>query len=182
MRQPHILKSWLRVGMLCVVFIALLNVASSVQASQLTLPTVGPSDAALAGNTVALPVNAINALFHNPAQLSLLPNQVSAGLLGIRFHPTYENNQGYDSRSRELPIAPNFGYVTDRFAPFQFGMGMYGALGFTFNHSAEPENGVPNNFFTELVSISLAPSGPRHAARPGPAPIRSRATPIRTTG
>ncbi len=158
MRQPHIPKSWLREGMLCVVFIALLNVASSVQASQLTLPTVGPSDAALAGNTVALPVNAINALFHNPAQLSLLPNQVSAGLLGIRFHPTYENNQGYDSRSRELPIAPNFGYVTDRFAPFQFGMGMYGALGFTFNHSAEPENGVPNNFFTELVSISLAPS------------------------
>ena len=154
MRKPHIPK----VSSCTLVLTVLLWAISSVHASQLTLPTVGPSDAALAGNTVALPVNATNALFHNPAQMSLLPNQISGGLLGIRFHPTYENNQGYDSRSRELPLVPNIAYVTDKFAPFQFGMGMYGSLGFTFNHDAEPENGVPNNFFTELVSISLAPS------------------------
>ena len=128
------------------------------RASQLTLPAVGAADVGLSGNAVALPLNVTSALFHNPAQLSLLPNSATMGALGIRFHATYENNQGFDSRSRELPIAPAFGYVTDRFAPFQFGIGAFGALGFMFNHSAEPEHGVPNNYFTELLSISLAPA------------------------
>ncbi len=68
------------------------------------------------------------------------------------------NNSGFQSTSRELPLAPNFGYVTDAFAPFQFAIGMYGSLGFMFNHMADPANGVPNNFFTELGSVSLAPS------------------------
>ena len=131
---------------------------SSVGASGLTNPALGVSDGAMVGNVVALPINAATALFHNPAHLSLLPNQMSVGGLGIRFHPTYENNRGYDSRSRELPIAPNIGFVTDAFAPLQFGIGMYGALALTFNHSAEPEHGVPNNFYTELLSISLAPA------------------------
>ena len=130
----------------------------SAHASQLTLPASTPTDAGLAGNTVALPMNVSTALFHNPAQLSLLPPSFSVGLLAFRFHPSYENDAGYQSTSRELPLGPNFGYVTDAFAPFQFGIGMYGSLGFMFNHMADPEHGVPNNFFTELASISLAPS------------------------
>ena len=130
----------------------------SAHASQLAIPASGPTDAALAGTTVALPMNASTALFHNPAQLSLLPRSFSTGVLAFRFHPSFENDAGYQSTSRELPVAPNFGYVTDAFAPFQFGIGMYGSLGFMFNHMSDPANGVPNNFFTELVSISLAPS------------------------
>ena len=158
MKKAQTLRGGWRVRVYALALASLLCTASAIHASQLTLPTVGPSDAALAGNTVAFPLNATNALFHNPAQLSLMPNQVTGGLLAIRFLPSYENNQGYDSTSRELPLAPNIGYATDRFAPYQFGMGVYGSLGFSFNHDADPERGVPNNFFAELVSISLAPA------------------------
>ena len=130
----------------------------SAHASQLSTPGGGPTDGSMAGTVVALPMNASTALFHNPAQLSLLPRSFSAGLLAFRFHPSFENDAGYQSTSRELPIAPNWGYVTDAFAPFQFGIGMYGSLGFMFNHMSDPANGVPNNFFTELASVSLVPS------------------------
>lgn len=126
--------------------------------SQLAIPASGAADAALAGTTVAFPQNVSSALFHNPAHLSLLPRSFSAGVLAFRFHPRYENNTSYLSTSRELPVGPNFGYLTDAFAPFTFAFGMYGSLGFMFNHMSDPANGVPNNFFTELVSISLAPS------------------------
>ena len=144
-------------SILWVLIISTVN-PSSAGASGLTNPALGAADGVMGGNVVALPINAATALFHNPAQLSLLPNQMSMGLLGIRFHPSYKNNQGYDSRSRELPVAPNMGYVTDKFAPLQFGMGMYGALGLTFNHSPEPEHGVPNRMYAELLSVSLAPA------------------------
>ena len=138
--------------------ISLLLVARPAQASQLGIPASGPTDGGLAGNVVALPMNAGTAVFNNPAQLSLLPPSLSVGLLAVRFHPTYKSPLGYDSTSRELPLAPNFGYVTDNFGSFRFGIGMYGSLGFMFNHRADPAHGVPNNFFTELVSVSLAPS------------------------
>ena len=35
------------------------------------------------------PLNPAAALFHNPAQLTLLPNSMSVGLLAIRYHPGY---------------------------------------------------------------------------------------------
>ena len=72
------------------VYVVLLTIISAQglplhgQASQLAPPAAGPQDASLAGNTVALPLNAASALFHNPAQLTLLPNSVTMGLLGIR--------------------------------------------------------------------------------------------------
>ena len=151
-------RQWLKIWGLCIIFSLGVAGPFTVRASQLTLPATNASDAPFAGNVVALPINVSTALFHNPAQLSLLPRSFSSGLFAVRFHPSYENDFGYQSTSRELALAPNFGYVTDTFAPFQFAIGMYGSLGFMFNHMAEPENGVPNNFFTELASISLAPS------------------------
>ncbi len=147
-----------RVWLIIFCFISLLLTARPVQASQLGVPANGPTDGGLGGNVVALPMNASTAVFNNPAQLSVLPPSLSTGLLALRFHPTYKSPLGYESTSRELPLAPNFGYVSDSFGPFRFGIGMYGSLGFMFNHRADPVHGVPNNFFTELVSISLAPS------------------------
>ena len=138
--------------------ISLLLSARPAPASQLAVPSSGPTDGSLGGATVALPTNASTAVFSNPAQLGVLPPSFSSGVLAIRFHPTYENALGYHSTSRELPVAPNFGYVTDSFGSFRFGIGAYGSLGFMFNHRSDPAHGVPNNFFTELVSVSLAPS------------------------
>ena len=90
---------------------------------------------------------------------ALPPGEDPEGVRAVSgFRPSPERTGRYDSTSREFPMAPNMGYVTDRFAPFSFGIGMYGSLGFSFNHDAAPEHGVPNNFFTELVSVSLAPS------------------------
>lgn len=138
------------------IVIGLLALPSRAQASQLVPPGVGAQDVSLAGNVVALPLNSASALFHNPAQLALLPNSVTGSLLAIRYHPRYANPLGYDNTSRELPLAPALGYVTDRWAPFHVGIGMYGSLGFTYNFDADPARGVPNNFFTELAVISLA--------------------------
>jgi len=126
--------------------------------SQLTPPTAVPQAASLGGNVVALPLNPSSAFFHNPAQLPLLPNAVSFGLFAIRFHPRYESPLGYDQTSRELPIVPSFGYVTDRWAPLHVGIGMFGTLGFNFNYAADPEHGVPSNFFTDLAIVSLTPT------------------------
>ena len=192
MRKVQLLRGRLWWGIWTLLLSVVLCTSSLAQASQLTAPGLAASDGMVVGNAVAYPFNAATALFHNPAQLSLLPNSFSTGAFNIMFHPSYENRHGiflpdslplplsdqekegfraisgfspmtgrsgyYDSTSREFPIAPNFGYVTDRFAPLSFGIGMYGSLGFAFNHEAGPEHGVPNNFFTELVAVSLAPS------------------------
>lgn len=146
------------VGIILLTVIGIWTTPTRGNASQLVTPTAGPQDASLAGNVVALPLNPVSALFHNPAQLTLLPNSVTLGVLAIRYHPSYANPLGYDSTSRELPIAPSFGYVTDRWAPFHVGIGMYGALGFAYNHDADPQHGVPEKFSTELAVISLAPA------------------------
>lgn len=132
--------------------------ATRAWSSQLTIPSVSPSDSMLGGNVVALPLNPITALFHNPAQLTQIPNSFTVGALAIPFHPRYANPQGYDNTSRELPLVPNFAYSTDRWAPFSVGFGAYGSLGFSYNFDPDPSRGVPNKFFTELVVISLAPS------------------------
>jgi len=131
---------------------------SQAQASQLVLPAASAQEVSLAGNVVALPLNPVSALFHNPAQLTLLPNSATASLIGVRYHPRYSNSLGYDNTSREFPFAPSLGYVTNRWDPVRVGLGVYGSLGFAYNFDAEPEHGVPNNFFTELAVISLAPA------------------------
>ena len=192
MRTSHLSRTRVRMGLWALALTCALN-PPPARASQITVPTVSASDAMVAGNTVAHPQNALTGIFHNPAHLSVLPNQFSSGVFTIRFQPSFENDRGiylpdalrgalppgvdpetvrtvggfrpspdrvgrYDSTSREFPMAPNVGYATDRFAPFSVGIGMYGSLGFSFNHDAAPEHGVPNNFFTELVSVSLAPA------------------------
>jgi len=35
---------------------------------------------------------------------------------------------------------------------------MYGALGFTYKYKPDPAHGVPNNFYTELAVLTLAPA------------------------
>ena len=192
MRTSHLSRTRVRMGLWALALACALS-APPARASQITVPTVSASDAMVAGNTVAHPQNALTGIFHNPAHLSVLPNQFSSGVFTIRFQPSFENDRGiylpdalrgglqpgvdpeairtaggfrpspdrvgrYDTTSREFPMAPNVGYMTDRFAPFSVGIGMYGSLGFSFNHDAAPEHGVPNNFFTELVSVSLAPA------------------------
>lgn len=126
--------------------------------SQLVPAGVGAQDSALGANTVALPLNPSSALFHNPAQLTQLPSSVTVGMLGIPFERRYTHPLGYDETTEELPIAPSFGYVSDRWNPVHVGIGMYGSLGFRYNFKADPAHGVPNNLFNELTVVSLAPS------------------------
>src|SRR5207249_1813860 len=109
---------------------------------QLVLPGVGAQDVSLNGNAVALPLNPASALFHNPAQLTLLPNSVTAGLLAIHYQPRYTNPSGYDDTTDKVPLAPSLAYVTDRWAPFHVGIGVLGALGLAYDHPADPARGV----------------------------------------
>lgn len=138
--------------------VGVLGVSLQAHGSELVPPAASAQEISLAGNVVALPLNAASALFHNPAQLTLLPNSATASTLAIRYHPGYANTQGYDKTSREMPVAPSFGYVTDRWAPFHVGIGAYGSLGFAYNFPADPARGVPNNLYTDLAVLSLAPS------------------------
>ena len=148
----------------CILYAILLIISSvfgqssSGWSSQLTPPTIDPQAASLAGNVVALPLNPSSAFFHNPAQLPLLPNALSLGLFAIRFQPRYQSPLGYDQTSRELPIVPSVGYVTNRWAPLHVGIGIFGTLGFNFNYPADPAHGVPNNFYTDLAILSLTPT------------------------
>lgn len=151
-------RGWRRTGCAAILVVVNVIVTTKVWASQLVLPAATAQEVSLAGNVVALPLNPLSALFHNPAQLTLLPNSATASLIGVRYHPRYANPQGYDNTSREFPLAPGLGYVTNRWDPVRVGFGMYGALGFAYNFDADPARGVPNNFFTELAVISLAPA------------------------
>ncbi|MGH8007645.1 MAG: OmpP1/FadL family transporter [Candidatus Binatia bacterium] len=154
-------RVWCEKRALCIVILTVLGMclpAVQGQASYLVVGAAGPEDGSMEGNVVALPLNPVSALFHNPAQLTLLPESATMGAQAIPFRPRYANSQGYDNTSRELPLAPSFGYVTDRWAPFHVGIGSYGSLGFAYNFDADPARGVPNNFFTELAVISLAPA------------------------
>jgi long-chain fatty acid transport protein len=147
--------------LLCLVVLPLLSIcllSTRGEGSYLGVPATGPEDGAMEGNVVALPLNPESALFHNPAQLTLLPESITTGALLIPFRPRYTNSEGYDRTSRELPISPNFGFATDRWAPFHLGIGAYGSLGFAYNFAADPGRGVPSNYFTELAILSLAPA------------------------
>lgn len=146
------------IRVIVLVLVGVCGLISDGHTGQLVFPLATPQEVGLASNTVALPLNPVSALFHNPAQLTLLPESATMSLLAFRYHPRYANPSGYDNTSRELPLAPTLGYVTDRWAPFHVGIGVYGALGFAYNFDAEPEHGVENNFFTELAVISLAPA------------------------
>ena len=75
--------------------------------------------------------------------------------LAVRYHPRYANPLGYDSTSRELPVSPSFGYKTDRWAPWHVGVGMYGALGFTYNHDADTASVITSYsiHYTKLYDI-----------------------------
>src|SRR5215475_9281352 len=109
------MRNWRRtVSIAWLVVVSIGPLMSQAQSSQLTLPAAGPSDSMLGGNVVALPLNPLTALFHNPAQLTLLPQSLTLGALFIPFQPRYASPQGYDQTSSEVPIAPNLGYVTHR--------------------------------------------------------------------
>ena len=96
----------MRWGIWTLVLSVVLCISSLVQASQLTAPGLAASDGMVVGNAVAYPFNAATALFHNPAQLSLVPNSFSTGAFNIMFHPSYENRHGIflsDSLRGALP-------------------------------------------------------------------------------
>lgn len=125
-------------------------------ASQFTPTAVGSQDLSLGGNVVALPLNPSSATFHNPAQLAVLPNSITQGLGVVLLRTRYESSFGYAKTNHEVPLVPNFGYVTNRFAPFHVGIGMSGALGYANKYAADPQRGIPSNFHSELASASLA--------------------------
>ena len=106
MRKVQLVGGQLQWGIWTLTLIVALSTGSLVQASQLTAPGLAASDGMVVGNAVAYPFNAATALFHNPAQLSLVPNSFSMGAFNIMFHPSYENRHGIflpDSLRGALP-------------------------------------------------------------------------------
>ena len=89
MRKVQLLRGCLQSGIWTLALLAVLSTGPLAQASQLTAPGLAASDGMVVGNAVAYPFNAATALFHNPAQLSLVPNSFSTGAFNIMFHPSY---------------------------------------------------------------------------------------------
>ena len=192
MRKVQLLRGRLRWEIWTLVLSVVLCTGSPVQASQLTAPGLAASDGMVVGNAVAYPFNAATALFHNPAQLSLVPNSFSTGAFNIMFHPSYENRQGIFNQLPD-PARRSPGISTGRRPPrvlrqhqpriphsaelrlsdrpvcaFLPSVSVcMGSLGFAFNYGAEPEHGVPNNFLYRVGS---------GVAGAVPCPIRWRPT------
>lgn len=135
--------------------------ASFARATMLLSPSAGARDAAMTGSTVAAPSDAMSAFFLNPAGLTLLDQPVATFGSGIflisgRVHTQF----GYDEEMNSVAVAPSFGVTTRRESGsrWAFGIGTFGSVGSKFDFPADPEHGVPHDFFSELGVITIAPT------------------------
>jgi len=124
----------------------------------LELPTTSARDGSMYA-TAAIPRDPLTCLATSPAGLTELGGTVvSGGLQAPLANFRYRSPQGYDHLSSAVPLAPNFGISTDRFAPWFFGLGAYGNLGFATDFPADPANGVPSPVANELAVVKFAPT------------------------
>ena len=146
-------------------------------ASVVLVPSLGGRSTGLVGNDVATPTDGPGILLTNPAGVvGQAGTRANASLLALYVSGHYTNDAiDYDAKSAEIPVAPTLWMSTDHFAPWYVGMGVYGAVGASFNFPGNPQAGIPNRFFSELTVLQLglvagrelAP-GLRFAIQPAP--------------
>lgn len=146
----------IRIGWLAVVALTL-GSTTAVDASTILSPSLGGRSAGLGGNDVATPLDGPGILLNNSAGVvGQNGTRVNASLLAIFLNGHYTNPSiGFDTKSSEIPVAPTLWMSTDRFAPWYLGVGLYGAVGASFNFPGNPQAGIPNRLFSELTVLQL---------------------------
>jgi hypothetical protein len=125
-------------------------------ASMIVVPHSSGCDAAFAGNAVASPDCGAATLLFNAAGVVGRPGEVSFGSGFFSLSGRYTTPDGsYDAKSSEMGLGPLFWMATDRWAPWYFGVGLYGAVGASFNFPADSESGVPNRLKSEMSLLTL---------------------------
>jgi len=140
-----------------VFFAAIWLWSSAAHASVVLVPSLGGRSTGLVGNDVATPNDGPGILLTNPAGVVGQPStRLNASLLALYVTGHYTNDAiDYDAKSAEVPVAPTLWMSTDRFAPWYVGLGVYGAVGASFNFPGDPQAGIPNRFFSELTVLQL---------------------------
>ncbi len=137
-------------GSAVVLFLAM-SPSPAVYASQLLLPHLGGRDGGMSGAVVATPIDGPSILLFNPAGAARIQGtQASFGFETGNVSGRYINPAtGYDQKSSESPFAPTLWFGTDALGEWHVGVGLYGAVGSTFNFAASPANGVPSRLLGE---------------------------------
>jgi long-subunit fatty acid transport protein len=150
-------RTFLGIGALA---IGLAAGAQSAAASILLAPSAGARDTAMAGTNVAAPSDLMTAFFQNPAGLSLQTAPAATFGTGFIF-ADYEikTPSGYDQTSSPLVLAPTGGFAMPLGdGGWRVGFGMFGALGTKYDFPADPAQGVPSDYYSELAVITFSPT------------------------
>jgi long-subunit fatty acid transport protein len=127
----------------------------------LELPNTSARDGGIYA-TSAIPKEPSTALGSNPAGLTRLEGTMfTLGLQTPIAKFRYEGagpTTGYRHMSTKVPIAPNFGFSTDRWRPWYFAIGAFGTTGFGNDFPADPANGIPQRLKNDLAVMKLAPT------------------------
>ena len=120
---------------------------------------IGAKSVAMIGSIVATADDPIDSLYFNPATLSQVEGtNVTAGMGIVSFPVEYKNSDGYKDTSNTRPIIPYFGYTTDRFDPFFWGIGVYSNFGAGFEFQEDPAHGVYGDMRSLIGVLSLNPT------------------------
>ncbi len=156
-----------------IVFFCLVVVGSKHLAAQgLIVSAAGPVNRSMGGASTAAPLDAIGAIYWNPATITQLPsNEIGLGLDLLFANQEVRSSFGpfageTKSDTGAFPI-PNFGWVHKTSNPYiTFGLGLNSVAGFKTNLNADPTNPIlaPPPFGLGLVSseasfMQFAPVG-----------------------
>ena len=140
------------------VALAVVLAARPSAATSLISPAAGAREAALSGSTVAAPSDLMSAFYQNPAGLMLQERTAvtfGSGFFMLMNH--IDAPSGYHGDSGGVAIAPSGGFVVGR-DRWRFGIGVFGSVGSKFDFPADPAHGVARNFYTELGTVTIAPT------------------------
>jgi len=158
-------------GWLIVLFLAIAG-SKHVAAQGLIVSAAGPVNRSMGGASTAAPIDAIGAIYWNPATISQLPsNEMGMGLDLLFANQEVRSSVGpfageTKSDTGAFPI-PNFGWVHKTGNPYiTIGLGVNSVAGFKTNLNADPTNPIlaPPPFGLGLVSseasfMQFAPVG-----------------------
>jgi long-subunit fatty acid transport protein len=132
-------------------------VAGDAHASMLLAPSQGARDTGASGSFVAEPSTPDSALFMNPSGLVGFKRTTLTFSAGIIQASTEVKSTavGYDRNDDRFAFAPSGGISIPLGPGWRAGMGLYGAVGTTFDFEAEAPN--VNSDFLSDVSIGSAP-------------------------
>lgn len=133
-----------------------LLLARASTASMLLAPAVGAADSATNGSVVAVPSTPESALFTNPAGLAAFERTTHSASFGAVFpHVVVDSDiADYNRSDDRVGFIPSAGSSFPLRPGWNFGVGVFGSTGTTFDFEAEPP-GVPTDFLSDVAIAGM---------------------------